>query len=504
MGCARKPHLCPAGPPFITRSAFWSLPALALLGLPFALKSADPAAPPEPAVVFGEILAQNSDSLTDYQADNVSSLSNDLRPRVIQRGVGADGAQLASAAWGMALGGSSGRSNWRGSTSLNGVDLRTGSFAPNERDISLPTDGIAVGVGRSYNGQQWDEFGARRDSAGLQGNNWAQAGFPEVLLVGDNSSKLATDIVYLAFGADRFVEFKRYDATSTEFQGRQGTAGYVAFTGASGSDPEYYVYTDRRGTTWTFFGYDTNAGNAAGQFWKAEDADGNVTYAEHETNAATAAGGFDASGGPSEVFDPSGRRFTYTYASGRLTGVKAETKTGGTWASPSGLVTVGEVDYDYYPGDPDEEDHGLEGDLKSVVRSTRLSDSTHVSTQYYRYWKSGETESGGNDHLVKLVLSAEGVRQYDLLDNTFDDDHLAATDAALAEYASHSFEYDSSGRISSAIYNGECGCSGGTIGQYNFTYELNPGYSDSPGYTLGNWQLRSTPVMHSRPARSLL
>ena len=283
-------------------AVFWLIPAASLVAAPFVVGSVHTINEPAPAaLVANEVLSQNAGALTAYQASGMTTPGNDVSPRVSARAVNADGSQRLASSWGMAVGANPFGSNWRGSLDLNGVDLRTGSYSPTERDISLPTDGVAVGVGRSYNGQQWNGT-SRVDSTGLQGNNWAPTGFPELLLW-EHPSLDEEDIVYLHFGADRFVEFQRYDSTSTEFQGRQGTAGYVAFTGASGNDPELYVYTDRQGTRWTFFGYDSNAGNAAGQLWKAEDSAGNVAYVHDASSASSAANaGFDASGGAKEIW----------------------------------------------------------------------------------------------------------------------------------------------------------------------------------------------------------
>jgi len=55
-------------------------------------------------------------------------------------------------------------------------------------------------VGRSYNGRQSDGT-ARVDSAGLQGNNWAQSGFAELDLW-QHATDAAKDTLYLHFGAD--------------------------------------------------------------------------------------------------------------------------------------------------------------------------------------------------------------------------------------------------------------------------------------------------------------
>ena len=339
-------------------------------------------------------------------------------------------------------------------------------------------------AGRSYNSQQEDDSG-HVDSAGIQGNNWFHAGIPELVFYDGATEDL--DVLYLVTGADRFVEFKRHDVGSDEFQGKQGTAGYVAYTAASGDDPDYYTYTDLRGTTWTFFGGHANSGDGAWQFWKAVDADGNATYVwDSSDKEAAATSGYDSSGGPNEVYDGSDRRWSYTYSSGRLSEVKVETKTGGTWSSPTGLSTVAEVDYAYYTSDGS---NGVTGDLETVTWTTPLSDGpTITKVQYYRYYV--DADSDGDDHQVMMVLSPEGTRQYDLLDDTFDVDYESATDAAIKPYASHYFEYNGSGLIDKAIFNGECGCSGGSSGEYEIEYEANPNYSDDSGYDT-EWATRT-------------
>ena len=118
------------------------------------------AEPGKATLVIGEILAQNVESLTSYKAAGTASASNDVRPIAIQRGVGADGAQLASGAWSMALGGSSSGSNWRGSTSLNGVDLRTGSYSPRANNPG-PRRAWSSGAGKSHHAWPSGSSGTR-------------------------------------------------------------------------------------------------------------------------------------------------------------------------------------------------------------------------------------------------------------------------------------------------------------------------------------------------------
>src|SRR5204862_114583 len=74
----------------------------------------------------------------------------------------------------------------------------------------------------------------------------------------------------------------------------------------------------------------------------------------------------------------------------------------------------------------------------------------------------------------------EGVRRFDWnwnADHSLDDDHLAvAVDdetygEALQVHAAAYFEYDTNHRIRTALFNGSCGCGGGSSnGELHFTY----------------------------------
>ncbi len=148
---------------------------------------------------------------------------------------------------------------------------------------------------------------------------------------------------------------------------------------------------------------------------------------------------------------------------------------------------MAEVDYTYYTSAGT---HGSVGDLQLVTKTTQLSDTAHTSKQYFRYWRDGDSE--GNDHQVKLVLSTEGTRRYDWDDDgIFNDGFLSATDANLKPYASHYFEYDSEGRVILATFGGDCGCSGGTVGEYEFAYEENTARTDDPVAYDSEWERRT-------------
>ena len=234
------------------------------------------------------------------------------------------------------------------------------------------------------------------------------------------------------------------------------------------------------------------------------DPAGNVAYvgdAEDVDNAINE--GYDGEGHIITAYDSSQCRFSYTYSTlngtVRLTQVKAETKTGGSWgSSPTGVTTACQVDYSYY-GD---ESRGDIGDLKQVKITTRLNDSngeTQVKRKHYRYFEGSADDtpnySGGNPgypHQIKRVFDFEGARQADLDDGgTINESYLGVADStALDAFVGVYLEYDSGRRVIKAWNEGNCGCGGGTNGVHNFTYAANANYSNGSGYDV-NWASRT-------------
>jgi len=414
----------------------------------------------------------------------------DVWPQVTQRGVQLDGMLRSGAHLPFHINANPYESAWR-APSVGGIRLDTGTFQVSDVDIALPSEGFEWVIGRTYNARQLDGSSAYRNSNSYQGKNWHQSSQPEIHFYDDATN--VKDLVILVFGADRFVEYKRVASTGTSFKGTNGAAGIFEFAeDAGGADT--YKLTDQHGYEFTFFGFD--AGVASGQLWKIADPDGNTAYVGDSSTKATAiTSGYDASGRIQKAYDSSDRRYTYTYTNldsvVRLTEVKAETKTGGTWASPTGLATVAEVDYAYYTS----ETYGDAGDLKTVTVTTPLTDSGVSLTQkrYYRYWEGtyDATTNPGYPHALQYVVDFEGVRRFDWSDSTFDDDHLTASETSLKPYASAFFKYDSSHRVKEAWFNGDCGCSGANNGTYAFEYESNGSYSDTANTYDQTWCTRT-------------
>ncbi|MCP3998849.1 MAG: hypothetical protein GY722_27825 [bacterium] len=436
------------------------------------------------------ILAVHDDTLTNYRA--AATGVQDISPLVIQRGVGIDGAVRAGSTHPMHLAGNPFGSPWSANQTLNGLQTATGSFAPTDVDISLPAQGPAWVIGRSYNSRQ-EASSSHHDSDGYQGKNWFQMSQPEIVLYEGASD--TEDVLYLVYGADRYIEFNR-SGTGSEFCGVNGAAGVVEFE-EDGSGPDTYTYYDQWGYRFIFFGFDGDAGSAKGQIWKIIDPGDLSAYVGHATNKDIAIigqvspnidPGYDSSGRILKAYDSEGRRFSYDYPPGvgRLAEVKAETKTGGTWGgTPTGVNEVAKVEYEYYTN----ESHGNAGDLKLVEITTPLSDPglDSIRKRYYRYWDHDSSgyhfsTNPGYPHQLRMVLDPEGTRRQDwAVDSDFDEDFRTETTDNLKSYASIHIEYDSSRRAKSAFFNGACGCGSSSDGEHTFEYE-GSGYTNDTGY----------------------
>jgi RHS repeat-associated protein len=445
----------------------------------------------------GQVLSNHTGSITTYMPSAASS-GQDVRPQVNQRGVHIDGSLRAGAAQMVSIGANPFEPGSGTSRRLGDVDLATGSYGPMAVDLSLPAPGAARWVvGRTFNHIQRTSGAALRTSDGPQGFNWFQMSQPEIVVhdpAGDSD-----DAVYLVYGADRFAEFVKTGAGSTVYTGRNGAGGVFQYVSGS---PDTWVYNDPSGVKLYFFGGNTSSGRADYQFWKVVDEAGNTAYVGDASTASTAAtSGYNTDKTINVAYDGisgDGRRYSYTYSSiggrNRLTQVTAETKTSGAWSSPSGVVEVARVIYDYYTADGDA--HGMAGDLKLVTVRTALSDSGSSLSSgiylekktYYRYYDDTWSNSDGrrgSPHQIKMVLEAEGCRKYDWdQDGNLDDDFLTASDASLKPYSSAYLEYVSGGddRVAGGFFDGACGCSGGINGAYTLSYSSNGSFPGTSGY----------------------
>jgi hypothetical protein len=303
-------------------------------------------------------------------------------------------------------------------------------------------------------------------------------------------------MVYIVWGAAAYSEFKRTGNSSSVFGGVNGTLGLVQLTSGTGGEPDLWTLTNADGFESKFFA----SGTASGQLWKISDPAGNVAYVGDATTASTAVtNGYDT-GRITKAYDSADRRYTYAYSAAvigstkRLASVIVETKSSGSWSSPSGVTEVARVEYSYYESGGSDLAYGDVGNLKLVKVTTPLSESgvTSVAKRYFRYFTGSYSSSNhGQSYLIKHVIDAEGCRRYDLDDA----DLFAATDSQIKPYARMSFEYDSSKRVEKTYGYGQCGCGGGsTNGVSTISYDNNNLFSDNTSaYDADptNWKARA-------------
>jgi RHS repeat-associated protein len=460
-------------------------------------------------VVFaddGQLLVTNNASLTTMLMSADTPVQGAV-PHVLHRGVNLDGSGRAGSAFGWALNANPIGGGTVGGRTLNQVDLATGSPSVSAVDLSLPAK-QPWAVGRSYSARQ--DLAGHHDSDGYQGLNWFQMSQPE--LVFEDEASDADDLVYLVYGADRYIEFRRVDTgegySSTEFRAVNGAAGVLHLEAGAGSEPDTWTYHDQVGSTAVFFGFDGDASPCAGQLWKVADGAGNTAYVGDSSTGSTAiTNGYDGSGRILEAYDSAGRRYCYTYSTidsvTRLTQVLCETDAGGGWGDCGTETEVGKVQYGYYQtGD---NTYGDNGCLELVTVTTPLSDSgvSLVEKTYYRYWTGSfhDTTSPGHSYAIQYIIDAEGYRQADWADSDLtDNDPQSMTETNLKPYASAYFEYEArtgggEGRVDKAWFNGECGCSGGINGTYDFAYTTQTSGTWTSGYDTA-WRYR---VVIARP-----
>ena len=367
------------------------------------------------------ILEIDHTTIDSYLADATSV--QDIKPLVQQRGTGLDGSLRSAAPFGWTVNANPFSHEWNDRARYrNDIMLQTGRYSPTEIDMALPAPGFSWTVGRTYS---VGEDGTVAN--GYQGDNWQQFSQPEIVYHGAGG---ANDRIYLVYGADRFNEYKRLDATSTVFRGVNGASG--AFVADTISGHDVFVYWDQHGTRSTFFDPRDSANivtdgflddhNGQGQLWKIVDAADHVAYVGHETDATLAIEiGFDDDGRMLEAYDTADRKYVYTYdlvnstggptlSNTLLTSVEAFVDNGSGWE------TVGaKVEYDYFTKPVNH--RGRFGWLREVTVTLPLPQFDAVSatgevetySSHYMYVYLGDL---GNQALIKSVVGPEGYRKF--------------------------------------------------------------------------------------------
>jgi YD repeat-containing protein len=432
------------------------------------------------AAVFASLSLVGS-SLAQSGTTGVQSAS----PSGDQYGVGFDGSGAGCSQPILSIAYNPGENVAPGERTIEGLDLVTGAYHVQRTDRVAPAS-LGINLGETYNGKA---VGGPADSS--QGIGWNQSAQPEIIY--DDLE----DKVHLVYAAHKYVTYELEGAGSNFYVGINGAAGFferiAAVEEGVNQELELFKFTDHTGLEAIFIGFHDSGLPEKGQLWKVRRPalEGTAYVGDNaKALAAVGANGWDDEGRVLTAFDSSGREYDFTYddlsdgAGDRLRSIVVT----------DGMGEVGRIEYTYY--NEEVEDVGLPGDLKTVTTTTPLSDdgNSHVRTRYYRYWTEGYSslEDSGSAHQLQLVLDEEGVRRADLAgDGTFNGSYMAESTADLKKYAAAYLAYDSSDRVSTALFNGQCGCTGGGAnGVHTITYSTNGSHPATGGYD-PEWKSRA-------------
>lgn len=396
------------------------------------------------------ILLIDGDTVDTYLA--APTAVQDIQPLVSQRGVGLDGSLRSAPPFGWAVHANPFAHEWNDNARYrDDIMLHTGRYSPTEVDLALPAPGFSWTVGRTYS---VPENGV--PSQGYQGYNWQQFSQPE--MVYDNNGG-ADDRIYLVYGADRFLEFQRLDASSPVYRGVNGAAGAVVAEEIDSH--EVLTYWDQQGTRSVFFDPrdatnvvtdgSSNDHDGRGQLWTIVDAAGHTAFVGDETDADSAIeAGYDDGGRVLVAFDSAGRKYVYEY--------DVVAGTGGSSASTdtlllsveafvddemSGWATTGaKVEYGYYTDVL--ADRGAFGWLRDVTVTLPLpqfdavsaASEVETSQSYYIY---SDVSGIDGEAVISGVVGPEGYRKF-FVDNPSGNINTVSL-STLDDYMSYEFTH---------------------------------------------------------------
>jgi RHS repeat-associated protein len=295
-----------------------------------------------------------------------------------------------------------------------------------ERDLAADGFGTSWGVTRS-----WTNEGAYSHGQNV-GRGWIIAETPSLIREVDPFSG-AVVLTVVTGGTGQQVFDQQPDGS---YVGRGGILDTLVYVSASGQ----YQLTAPDGTELWFWDFDlARPAQQRGQFARLEDPNGNVT----EVTSLLADGRVgevqrSAPAGGSTVTES----YLFTYVAGGPNAGLIESITQRCRVGSGPWNTVRKAEYVYYDG---VEPHGSAGDLKKVI--VKDAADAVLETSYYRYYVAGE--NNGYEGGLKYVFRPQSYAR--LAANVANPE--TATDAEIAPYADHYFEYDDQFRVTKEITN---------------------------------------------------
>ncbi|MDW8267040.1 MAG: hypothetical protein RMJ52_17095, partial [Gemmataceae bacterium] len=238
--------------------------------------------------------------------------------------------------------------------------------------------------------------------------------------------------------------------------GRGGILDTLVYESAAGQ----YQLTMPDGTKLWFWDFDpAKPAQQQGQFAKLEDPSGNVT--EVTTLLADGRIGEIRRSAPASGSTVT-ESYLFTYVTGGVNAGLIASITQRRRVGSGSWSTVRKAEYVYYDG---VEPHGSTGDLKKVV--VKDAADAVLETSYYRYYVAGE--NNGYEGGLKYVFRPSSYAR--LAANVANPE--TASDAQIAPYADHYFEYDDQFRVTKEVAAGAGDDESGGRGTFTFTYTIN-------------------------------
>lgn len=279
------------------------------------------------------------------------------------------------------------------------------------------------------------------------GMNWLSGSLPFL-------SQCVPGEVAVVFDLCTAYWFTESDGSYLPQFGAKQTLAYDAALGK-------YIFTDTGGDVWQF--------TQQGQFDSVKHQNAHEVKVTERTGdgqlakiaRTTTAGGVTTTDANVFAYYDSGA------AAGRIASITFQRSTNPT-------VEIRRMAYAYYG---EGEDYGSPGDLKTATEQLLVDGAwVDLNTSYYRYYQEGQT--GGFAHGLKYALGPEAFQR--LQNDPLIPDPFQATDAQVAQYADHYFEYDGQRRAKKSVV---------MAGLYTYTYAYQTS-SHADGYN--HWKLKIT------------
>ncbi len=325
---------------------------------------------------------------------------------------------------------------------------------------------------RGY-GQDWGQtrsFSNRISSptGGSNGNGWFVKEMPQ--LGQDPSGNIA--VIGIINDALWFNSSSSNSYVSRFFTGDTLTENTTA---------KEFAFTDTRGQVTKFYSFDsTIAAPLRGQFKSLTDPYGNLASASY--NSSSSISSLTLGSSP-------GLTFSYSYYTSGANAGKLQYAT-----LQRGTTNVRRVSYTYYgSGDA----NGNPGDLQeSVVQQWNGSSWDDLGTTYYRYYTSNT--SPGYQYGLKFVIRPQAYAA--MVAAGITPEAQTTSDATLAQYADHYFEYNNSTdkRVSKEVVNAQGTPSSVTSASYGYAYNTS---GNSNGFN--NWNMKNAESLPDGNSRTV-